>query len=420
MQDDTAASKPPFPAKRASAGFVAAYAFAYLGVWMAALTPIIVTLPMRVRQIDPQNYVADLSSILAAGALLAMLANPFFGRLSDRTTSRFGMRKPWLLVGVAAGFVGFGILAFIPSIPAIAVGWCLAQVSVNILLAITTALLPDQIPAEQRGRISGYLSMCMTVAPTAGAFLAKQFVEAPAWMFLAPAVIMALGALNLALVLKDRHMESGSVPPYSVGDFFRSFWVDWLKHTDFSWIWLSRFLRFFSLAILMSYQAYFVADHLGMNREQTSAIIVMSTIINAVMGVIGANAAGILSDFFKRRKTLLTLASLTYAAGLVLLAFADSEMIFYVAIGFTGIGHGAFIALDFAVVSEVLPDAETQSAKNLGVFNMANALPQSIAPALAPMLLSLGGGNNYAALFLAAGFTSIVAGFLVQLIKKVR
>jgi MFS family permease len=95
-------------------------------------------------------------------------------------------------------------------------------------------------------------------------------------------------------------------------------------------------------------------------------------------------------------------------------------LLFYIAIGFTGIGHGAFIALDFAVVSEVLPDAETSSAKNLGVFNMANALPQSIAPALAPMLLGLGGGNNYTALFLAAGMTSVVAGFLVQRIKKVR
>jgi MFS family permease len=420
MLDDTTANRPPAPAKKAGAGFIAAYSFAYLGVWMAALTPIIVTLPMRVRQIDPQNYVADLSGILAAGALLAMLANPFFGRLSDRTTSRFGMRRPWLLVGAGAGFIGFGIIAFVPTIPAIALGWCLAQISVNILLAITTALLPDQIPAEQRGRVSGYLSMCMTVAPTVGAFLAKRFVETPALMFFAPAIVMALGAVILALVMKDRHQSPGSVPPYSVNDFFRSFWVDWLKHSDFSWIWLSRFLRFFSLALLMSYQAYFVSDHLGMNREQTSAIIVMSTIINAVMGVIGANAAGMLSDFFKRRKTLLTLASLTYATGLVTLAFANSELLFYIAIGFTGIGHGAFIALDFAVVSEVLPDAETSSAKNLGVFNMANALPQSIAPALAPMLLGLGGGNNYTALFLAAGMTSIVAGFLVQLIKKVR
>jgi MFS family permease len=330
------------------------------------------------------------------------------------------MRRPWLLVGAGAGFVGFGILAFVPSIPAIALGWCLAQISVNILLAITTALLPDQIPVEQRGRVSGYLSMCMTVAPTIGAFIAKHFVEAPAFMFLGPAVVMAIGALILALVLKDRHMAPGSVPPYGVGDFFRSFWVDWLKHSDFSWIWLSRFLRFFSLALLMSYQAYFVSDHLGMSREETSAIIVFATIVNAVTGVIGANAAGMLSDFFKQRKTLLTLASLTYAAGLLTLAFADTEMMFYIAIGFAGIGHGAFIALDFAVVSEVLPDAETQSAKNLGVFNMANALPQSIAPALAPLLLGIGGGNNYTALFIAAGATSIVAGFLVQLIRKVR
>lgn len=65
-----------------------------------------------------------------------------------------------------------------------------------------------------------------------------------------------------------------------------------------------------------------------------------------------------------------------------------------------GAGLGAYFAVDLALVTDVLPNAETEAAKNMGVFNIANALPQSVAPALAPAFLAIGaGGSNYTALF---------------------
>ena len=406
--------------KRAGFGLIAAYVLAYFGIWMAALTPVIVTLPMRVRQVDPQNYVSNLSIILSVGALLAMLANPFFGRLSDRTTSRFGMRRPWLLIGSLLGIVGVLAIALSPSILMVGIGWCLTQVAVNILLAVTTAILPDQIAPEQRGAVSGYLAMCMSAAPTAGAFVAQLFLASSLWTFLIPALFMAIACFLLALILKDRRMDEREVPPYSVRDFFESFWVDWFKYPDFSWIWLSRFLRFISLALLLSYQVYFITDHLGKSTAEVSAIMIFATLATAVMGMVGANATGLLSDLVKRRKIFVIAGSLVYAASMLLLAMTSTLPLFYIAIGLSGLGQGIFIAADFAVVTEVLPEAETNAAKNLGVFNIANALPQSLAPAFAPFILSLGGGNNYPALFLVGGGASLIAAALVPLIRKVR
>ena len=84
-------------------GFILIYALAYAGVWLALLTPIMVTLALRIRQLEPENAAGRLSLVLAVGALFALLANPLFGRLSDRTTARWGMRRPWLIGGALAG-----------------------------------------------------------------------------------------------------------------------------------------------------------------------------------------------------------------------------------------------------------------------------------------------------------------------------
>jgi MFS family permease len=417
----TASSSPVARGKRAGFGLIAAYVLAYFGIWIAALTPVVVTLPIRVRQVDPQNYVGNLSLILAFGALLAMFANPFFGRLSDRTTSRFGMRRPWLLIGALLTIAGVLAMALVPSIPVIGLGWCLTQVAVNILLAVTTAILPDQIPPQQRGMVSGYLSMCMSVAPTVGAFVAEIFVSSPLWTFLVPALFVAVSCLLLALVLKDRHMDKKDVTPYSLRDFFGTFWVNWVKYPDFTWIWLSRFLRFVSLALLLSYEVYFVTDHLGKSTTEVSGIMVFATLATAVMGMVGANAAGLLSDVVKRRKIFVIVGALIYACSMALLAMTTTLPLFYIAVGLSGLGQGVFVAADFAVVTEVLPEVETNAAKNLGVFNIANALPQSIAPAFAPFILAIGGGHgNYFALFMVAAAASFVAALLVPLIRKVR
>lgn len=406
------------PTKPASGGLIFAFVLSYLGVWMAALTPIFVSLPMRVRQVDPVNSVSDLSLILSAGALLALVSNPFFGRLSDRTTSRMGMRRPWLILGAFTGTIGVAVISLVPSIIAIAIGWALAQIAVNILLAVTTAILPDQIPSSQRGKVSGYLSMCMSIAPTVGVFIAKQFTYSMFWTFMTPALIMLVTALLLAAVLPDRHIRKEDVPPYSFKEFVLSFWVNPVKHADFGWIWASRFMRFIGLATLQGFEAYFVTDFLHKTRAEVAGVLLISTLTMAVTGFIGSNLAGYISDFTKKRKLIHIIGSLIFAVGLLLIAFSFDLKMFYIAAAFCGFGQGAFIALDFAIVSEVMP--EGGAAKNMGVFNIANSLPQIIAPLLAPFVLGIGGGeSNYTALFLVAAIAAVIGTALVPLVRKV-
>jgi hypothetical protein len=77
--------------------------------------------------------------------------------------------------------------------------------------------------------------------------------------------------------------------------------------------------------------------------------------------------------------------------------------------------------VDLALVTDVLPDKEGAAAKDMGVFNIANALPQSLAPAAAPLFLAIGGdGSNYTALFIAAAIAAALGALTVIPIKKVR
>src|SRR5258708_35159442 len=273
----------PTRVSRVGLGFISAYAAAYFGSWIAILTPVIVTLALRIQQINPAGKAASLSLVLGIGAIFALVANPFFGKLSDRTRSRFGMRRPWLIAGVTSGTIGLLIIAFAPNILLVLVGWCIAQAGFNALLAVVGALLPDQVPEEQRGLVSGVLGMCQSLAIVAGAVLCEQRVCLACWVFLEPALVALLTVLILVFVLHDRTLaRDQQLPPYGIGEFLRSFWVNPLRYPDFGWNWLGRFLFIMGAATLITYQVFYLIDHLHMNPLNVAQLAFLSILVNTI------------------------------------------------------------------------------------------------------------------------------------------
>jgi MFS family permease len=98
---------------------------------------------------------------------------------------------------------------------------------------------------------------------------------------------------------------------------------------------------------------------------------------------------------------------------------------FLVGMVIAGIGEGIYIAVDLALVADVLPDPRT-AAKDLGVFNVASSLPQPLAPALAPLFLAIPAftssevGGNYTALFIVAALFVFAGALALRPIKIVR
>lgn len=406
---------PAPPEQRAPARFIAIYAFAYTSLWLALLTPAMITLALRVRQLAGSNAARPISVVLFAGAIAALVGNPIFGALSDRTRSRFGRRRPYLVGGALGGFAALALIGVASSFGLVLVGWCLAQLAYNAVLAATVAIVPDQIPSSRRGTVVGILGVCMPVGQIVGTFLVQQLAGNLMLALLVPGAIGFVGVLSLAFVLPD-----GPLPAVAAaGVPARSSRSNPVAHRDFLWAWLSRVLFVMGSAFLQAYQPFLLIDALGFEPADVPRLIFRSTAVQAAMTVAWSLIAGRLSDRTGRRKSIAMAGSALQGLGLWLIAIAHSYTTFLFGVALTGMGHGVYEGVDLALVTEVLPDRVRHAAKDLGLLNITNTLPQVVAPLAAPAILALSRGD-YTLLFLVAGAVPMMGAALLSPLKSVR
>ncbi len=399
--------------------FIALYTAAFMGTCLVLIAPLLVTLALKVNAlvgIDAAPH--NLSLVTGVGALVAMFGNPLLGRLSDRTTSRLGMRRPWMGIGLAGGSLGVLLVAVAPNVGVVLVGWCVAQLFFNGLLAAMVAVLPDQVPVSQRGLVSGVLGVCLPVASVGGTYVVQLFDASQVAMFLAPCAIGALLVIPFAVVLDDRRLAPEDRPPWSTRELLSTFYVDPRRNTDFTWVFVSKLLFVTAYAFLVTYQAYFLIDRIGSDEDDVPHEIFLSTLVQASVVVAASLLGGRLSDRTGRRKAFVLAGSVVYGLALVAISVAGSFNAFLVGMALAGLGFGVYVAVDLALVADVLPD-EASTAKDLGVFNMAGALPFSVAPALAPAVLHLGGGS-YGVLYGVAAACALLGAAAILPVRRVR
>jgi len=406
-------------ARRVGWGFVSLYALAYMSTSLLFIAPLLVTLALKVDSLVGIKQAPDsLALVAAVGALVAMFGNPFFGKMSDRTASRLGMRRPWIVIGLAGGSLGILIVALAPSIPVVLAGWCIAQLFFNALLAAMVAVLPDQVPSVQRGLVSGVLGVCLPVASVCGTFLVKLFTGNLLAMFLGPCAIGGFFILLFAVTLKDRRLASAERPAWSLREFASTFYVNPRKNTDFAWAFASRFMFVMAYAFLVTYQAYYLLHQIGSAKADVPQQIFLGTLVQSAVIVAASLIGGKVSDRTGRRKIFVLIASIVYGLALFVIAIASNFSGFLVGMAISGLGFGVYVAVDLALVVDVLPDKDN-AAKDLGVFNIAGALPFSIAPGIAPAILAVGGGS-YGVLYAVAGLCAIIGAFAILPVKRVR
>jgi MFS family permease len=394
-------------------------------MYVALMTPVMSTLAVKVGSLTTEaTKIGALSLVTGVGAFFAFVANPIAGALSDRTTSKLGMRKPWLFGGVLGGAVGLTIIGLASHVWMVVAGWALAQGCFNAAQAALQAILPDQIPERMRAKVSGWLGVAQNVAPLIGIALAFWFARHGlpiSLMVIAPAALGVAGVFVLAFALKDRVLRPREAPKFKFSTFLKSFWVSPRRFPDFAWAWLGRFMIFFGFASYNNYQVYFLQDRFGLSSSQALNWQLRLMVIQAVMLTVAAAIGGQLSDRSGKRKVFVIIAAILAGLGLAVFALArDPDWLYYGA-GLWGLGLGAYLAVDIALVTDVLPNARTEAAKNLGVFNIANALPQSLAPAVAPVFLAIGATatthSNYTSLFLVAAVFALVGAATTMFIR---
>jgi MFS family permease len=418
VADDAIQPQEP-AARRVGRGFIALYMLAFMSTNLVFLAPILVTLPLRVNAlVGIKQAPGSLALVAGIGALVSIFGNPFFGRMSDRTSSRLGMRRPWMVIGLFGGSVGIAIVSFAPNIPVVLLGWCIAQLFFNALLAALVAVLPDQIPPAQRGTVSGVLGVCLPIAAVSGTFLVKLLSGHQVATFLAPCAVGGFFIVLFAAMLKDRRLAKADRPIWSLREFASTFYVKPRTSPDFAWAFASRFLFLMAYALLTTYEAYYLLQKIGSAVADVPQQIFLGTLVQSVVIVAASLIGGKLSDRTGRRKVFVFTASIAYGVAMFVIAIASNFNGFLVGIAISGLGFGVYAAVDLALVADVLPNPG-QNAKDLGVFNIAGALPFSIAPACAPVILAIGGGS-YGVLYAVAGVCAVVGAVAVLRVRGVR
>ena len=131
------------------------------------------------RELHPENWV---DSVVAFGmisgiaAIATVIAYPLTGALSDRTASRFGRRRPWIVIGALVFALSLVVLGLQTEIWAIGAAWVAASIGFCIMTAALTATISDQVPVNQRGFVSGWMSAPQAVGTILGLLLVTELV----------------------------------------------------------------------------------------------------------------------------------------------------------------------------------------------------------------------------------------------------
>lgn len=387
-----------------------------VGIWSGFFGPIQVLLAEQAEVLSPANKETTLALVTGLGAAVSTVLNPLWGAFSDRTVLRIGRRLPWVLGGLVAAVAAMVILASARSVLAMVLGWCLAQAALNAMLAAIAATVPDQVPTRQRGAVGGWLAIAQTFGVVVGSGIAAGTGSITVGYLVTAGVLVAV-SLPYCVDSRDIALPREQRQPFHLSRFVRSFWISPRRHPDFAWAWGTRFLMNLGNAILLLYLLYFTREVLGLGNRQAATTVFEMTALYAVITVITAVLAGIWSDRTGRRKPFVIGAGLITATALVLLASTTTVQRAIVSTSILALGFGAYSAVDFAMITQVLPNPDDR-AKDLGVINIANALPQVLAPPIAAGVLALGLG--FRGLYLLAAAASVLGSWLVVNIRSIR
>ncbi len=413
-----ALAEPDIPVSRR---WIGALGLASLAMWMAAITPLQVLIPEQLQHYDPKGKILALGLISAFGAVASLLATPIAGALSDRTTRAFaflhmnGRRHRWTLSMAVLGAVCLALIGTQTAALGIGVLWVLFSAFQNGEYASLSAAVPDHVPVNQRATVAGWVGMPQALGLVIGtALIVYVFTgHGSVAQYAALAIPLVLLALPFVLGTPDYPLETEHRSELKLSTLARAFWVNPREYPDFGWAWITRFLVSLAIGMGTLYLLYFLRDrvHYAHPAQGLFILIVIYTLLVVVTAIVG----GVISDRIGKRKMIVTVAGCLIAAAALLLTFIETWDAALVAAVLYGAGFGAYLAVDQALITQVLPAAKDR-AKDLGIINIAIVGPAAVAGALSAVLVSIGG---YPTLYAATALVGAAGSLLVWRIKSV-
>jgi MFS family permease len=413
------------PSVHVKAGWITGLSLASLGMWMASLTPIQVLLPIQLQNIDKAHKLEALAIVSGLGAVASVLATPLAGALSDRTTDSFafgplrGRRHRWTLVMALLGAIMMLFLAHQQTVAGVAVFWVLFSAFQNGEYASLSAAVPDHVPVRQRATVAGWVGMPQALGLVIGTVLVVLVLgsNVVSGYYIMAALFFVL-VIPFVFWTPDYPLEPEHRAPFSWKKLAQAYWISPREYPDFAWAWITRFLASLAIAMGTLYLLYFLRDKVKLYAHThipAATGLLILILIYTVCVVLTAIVGGVISDRIGKRKMIVTVSGALMGLAALLLTFVENWDAALVAAVLFGMGFGAYLAVDQALITQVLP-AAADRAKDLGIINIAIVGPAAIGAAIAGPLVILGG---YPTLFAGTAVVAALGSIFVWKIKSV-
>ncbi len=360
-----------------------------------------------------ENLGSLLAVVVTVGVIAPILIQPTVGTISDYTVTRWGRRKPYIVVGTLLDLVFLFGLATSQTYLSLVAFYFLLQLSSNAAQGPFQGYVPDLVPARQVGLASGLMGTMIVLGTIAGVGIATVGVNLGTLVL----ATIALGVVELCtMVVLAATVHEGTAGPRRTTSWLgvaRSAWgTDILQQSSVLWLLAVRLLFLGAYAATSLALPYFQRAH-GMSESEASTTVFIGTAIVGVTTAIAAIPGARLSDRVGR-KPVIWAAALIAAVGLAGVAFAPTPVLAIASFVPFGIGMGTFLSVDWALMTDVIP--KHTSGRYMGILNAGTAMAEPVFLIVAgPLALDLVGrllgleAGARAAMLVAVAFLGLAA-----------
>ncbi|MEV7608559.1 MFS transporter [Microbacterium sp. NPDC089320] len=412
LPPDLTDAHPPRTARRMPWPSILVVLVAQLVISIALITPSTYSLAVWLDGNLPETKDSLLAFAIGASSLVSMLVGPVVGAISDRTRTRWGPRRTWLVAGLLIGTVGSAILVTTVSPLQLVVGWSIAAVGYGVSNNIVLTHLSDRLVPAQRGLVLGMSSAVIYVGPVAGVLIAGAVSGAQPLMFAIPAAAALVGGGLLAAVMTDPPL-TGPVPRLPMRRLLDGFWFSPRRYPRFGWVWLNRAIFFVGVSFMTLYTVFFLSSALHLDPARIALTASLAGVIGIAASTLAGTVAGALSDRASSRLPFMVAGILLLCVGLLVIATSTTLPQYLVGTTVNALAMGVYSAVGQALQFDVLPSDDVQNGRYLAILGLAMQIPNAIGPFLAAGVLALGGGQ-YAFVYVAAA--AVVAASILPLL----
>ena len=355
--------------------------------WGALL---LILLPGDMKLLAGHHKAQMLGLVTGVGAIPALVVPLISGAMSDRCKRPEGRRKPFIATGVVLNIIGLAMMAasvvVFKSLLAYFISYGVVQIGNNIASGAYMGVIPDVVPKHEHGKASGFMALMSQSGTLFGAIGVGMLIPSSAIMLRYGLIAVVLLASGIFSYFGIKEIKLEKTTPFELVPYLKSLWIDPRKYPNFAWVWFTRFLVMLGFYAIMPFVNYYLVDVVGIAQSKVDStaplLLGLILIVSSITGIYG----GALSDRIGRKRVVyVSNGIIAVVAPLFILCHNFGAALLVGAL--FGLGYGAYISVDYALGTDVLPRQE-EAGKDMAIWHIAMTLPQSVAAPIAGYLIA--------------------------------